>query len=228
MGDGGCDYWWAANVIAKNAETLHHLSLGFTTLIAREFAHGRPLRSTRRSALLALALKRTSKPDLEPLIHLSLKSLSLDCLDLEKVIRGEMTLEIDFRNITELRLESCSGLSQAFSIFMGQADSSKLALRALQDLFVRVEDPDPYFSTSLERFLTSVRGLTHLQVLIEKLEEPQGLEPNLESIVKVHGKTLSTLVWDERGGPEKLSATLHLWCLPSTRICRLFLAIVHH
>ena len=187
-------------MIAKNANTLHHLSLGFTTGMAQLFAHGRNPPYNLLSRAFAAGVKGTlSDSDLEPLVPLSLESLSLVGLDLGCVIRGEMALDIDFRNITELRLGSCYGLSQAFSLFLGQTDSSKLALGALQDLFVRLEDPDPNFSADLEKFLTSVRGLTHLQVLMEKVAAVQNLEP----ILRIHGKTLSTLVWDERSGPRK-------------------------
>lgn len=66
-----------------------------------------------------------------------------------------MALDIDFNNITQLRLESCPGLGQAFPLLMDQAGSS---LGALKDLFLRVEDPDAIFYGSLESFLTSVRG----------------------------------------------------------------------
>ena len=194
----GCQ--WATKMVAQNAETLHHLGLGFTTRIAHDIACGRSSPYNVMSSSFAVCLKDTvSKSCLEPLIHLSLKSLSLGGFDLGSVIRGEMALDIDFRNITKLRLESCSGLSQAFSLFIGQADSSKLALGALQDLFLRLEDPDPNFSTGLESFLTSIRGLKHLQVLMEKIAAVHDIEP----ILKVHGKTLDTLVWDERSGPRK-------------------------
>lgn len=68
-----------------------------------------------------------------------------------------MAIDIEFNKITQLRLESCPGL--------GQAGSS---LGALEDLFIRVEDPDTIFFGSLESFLTSIRGLINLRVLIDK------------------------------------------------------------
>lgn len=108
-----------------------------------------------------------------------------------------MALDIDFTNITLLRLESCPGLSQAFSLFMGQGDSSKLALGALEDLFVRLEDPDPNFSANFESFLTSLPELLNLCVLIDNCLAIQNLEP----ILAVHGKRLCELLWDERSGP---------------------------
>lgn len=187
-------------MIARNAEKLRHLSLGFTTCIAHDFAHSQSPRHDMMSTSFAVDLRDTlSESDLEPLINLSLESLSLCGLDLGGVIWGETALYVNFNNITQLRLESCSGLSQAFSLFNVQIGFSKLALGALQDLFLRIEDPDPNLTTSLETFLTAVRGLTSLKVLIDKVAAVQDLEP----ILKVHGKTLRTLVWDERHGSRK-------------------------
>ena len=193
---GGCE--WAARMIVENADTLDHLNLGSYVGIARDFAVRRAPRHDEMGTSLATAVKGAlSESGQEPLIRLSLESLYLCGLDLGGLIRGEMALDIRFSNIFELRLESCPGLSQAFSLLMGQGGSSKLNLSALQDLFIRLEDPDPNFSASLESFLTHIRGLTHLQVLIDRALDLQDLKPILE----VHGKTLRTLVWDERRRP---------------------------
>ena len=194
---GGC--CWAAAMIAENAESLSHLHIGFTTHIAHDFALKRRPQYRRLSTLFTADLK-TSLSDFDrgdQLIHLSLESLWLCGLDIGNIVRGEMAFDIDFNNMTRLRLESCPGLSQAFSLFIDPASSSKLALGALEDLFVRLEDPDANFSGNLESFLTAIRGLYHLSVLIDKALAVQDLEP----ILKVHGKTLDTLVWDERSGP---------------------------
>lgn len=193
---GGCQ--WAASMLVENAETLDHLDLGFNNRIAHDFALNRRPQYDKMCASFAVDVKKTlSAKGLEPPVDLLLESVYLCGLDFRSVIQGEMALDIDFNDVIELRLESCPGLSQAFSLLTGQGDSSRLALGALQVLFVRLEDPDPNFSTSLESFLTSVRGLNHLQVLIDNALTVQYLEP----ILKVHGKTLETLVWDERRGP---------------------------
>lgn len=203
---GGCQ--WAASMLVENAETLDHLDLGFNNRIAHDFALNRRPQYDKMCASFAADVKKTlSAKGLEPPVDLSLESVYLCGLDFRSVIQGEMALDIDFNDVIELRLESCPGLSQAFSLLTGQGDSSRLALGALRDLLVRLEDPDPNFSTSLESFLTSVRGLNHLQVLIDKALAVQ----NLESILKVHGKTLETLVWDERRGPRtQLNASTSL------------------
>ena len=194
--DRGCCEW-AASMLVTNAESLHNLQLGFTNRIARDFALKRRPQHDEMSALLANDLHQIlSQRGLDPLIHLSLESLGLCGFDFGSVVRKEIGLDIDFNDLTMLRLESCAGLNQAFQLFMGQVDSSKLALSALQDLFVRLEKPVQDFSAGLESFLTSICGLTSLQVLIDGASATQDLKP----ILKVHGESLRTLVWDERRG----------------------------
>ena len=188
--------WWEAAMIIKNAATLNHLRLGFVTRIAHDFAlEVRPQyddMSTQFSGTMGEILSDLNLSE----VHLSLGSLHLCGLNLASVLQGKVALDIDFTKITQLRLESCPRLIQAFSVLMDPAGSSRIALDALEDLFIRLEDPDAHFSNSLESFLTSIRGLIHLRVLIDNALADQDLKPILE----VHGKTLKTLVWDERIG----------------------------
>ena len=193
---GGCT--WAASMLAMNAKSLDDLHLGSTNRIAHKYALKRRPRYDKISTSLANDIRNLlSRISPDPLIHLSLKSLTLCGFNFGSVVRGEIGLDIDFNNLTMLNLESCAGLNQAFHLLGGQVDSSKLALSALQDLFVRLETPDQTFPASLESFLTSIRRLRHLQVLIEGASAAQNLDP----ILKVHGESLRTLVWDERLGP---------------------------
>ena len=207
--------WWEAAMIIKNAATLNHLRLGFISRIAHDFAlRRRPqydAMSNMFSETVGFFLSDVNLSE----VHLSLESLHLCGLNLEFVLQGRVALDIDFTKMTQLRLESCPGLSPAFSILMDPANSSKFALGALKDLFIRLEDPDAHISNSLESFLTSIRGLIHLRVLIDNALADQDLEPILE----IHGKTLRTLVWDERSGPRKrLDASTSLL---STSLARL-------
>ena len=213
----GCS--WAAEMMLGNAETLDDLTLGFTTSIAHAFARKSHPRYDEMSQAFTISMKETlSELDSEPLyLHLSLESLNLCGLNVATLVRGEMALDIDFSKITVLRLESCPGLSEAISLLTGQGSSPKLVLTALDELFLRVEDPDANFSASLESFLTSIRGLTHLQVLLDNRSRVQDLEP----ILSVHGKTLKTLVWDERRGPRtRLDASTSLFS--TTRLSTLW------
>ena len=193
---GGCR--WAASMLAMNAKSLDNLHLGSTNRIAHKYALQKRPRYDKIATSLANEIESLlSRVSPDPLIHLSLESLTLCGFNFGSVVRREIGLDIDFNNLTMLRLESCAGLSQAFHLLVRQVDSSKLALGALEDLFVRLETPDQTFSASLESFLTSIRRLRHLQVLIEKASAAQNLDP----ILKVHGESLRTLVWDERSGP---------------------------
>ena len=191
--------WWVAAMVERNAATLDHLRLGFISRIAHDFAHKRRPEYGDISKLFSntmvnfLSLRNLGE------IHLSLGSLHLCGLNLGSVLQGKMALAIDSTKITQLRLESCPKLSQAFSILMDPAGPPKISLIALEDLFIRLEDPDAQFPDSLENFLTSIHGLIHLRVLIDNTSVNQDLEP----ILDIHGKTLRTLVWDERRGPRK-------------------------
>ena len=188
--------WWEAVTMIKNAATLNHLRLGFLSRIAHDFALRRRPQYDRMSDLFSETMG-DSLSDLNlSEVHLSLNSLHLCGLNLGSVLQGKVALDVDFTKITQLRLESCPGLSQAFSILVDPAGSSRVALGALEDLFIRLEDPDAHFFNSLESFLTSIPGLIHLRVLIDKALVYQ----DLESILRIHGKTLRTLVWDERSG----------------------------
>ena len=185
-----CD--WAAAMIEKNAATLNHLRVGFISRLAQDFAIKESPQYDRMSTLFL-----ESMGDLLSEVLLSLGSLHLCALNLGRVLKSETVLDIDFTKITQLRLESCPELSQAFSILMDPAGPPKSALVALEDLFIRLEDPDAHFSDSLETFLTSIPRLIHLRVLIDNTSVSQDLEP----ILDIHGETLRTLVWDERSRP---------------------------
>lgn len=194
--DRNCE--WPARMIAENAKTLSHLNLGFLARIAHDFALNRRPRQYQISASFAKARRESlSKSSQEPPVTLALESLYLRGLDLRSVIQRGLGFDVDFDKITILRLESSPGLSQALPLLIGPGDSSEPALGALEDLFVRLEDPDPNFSIIFENFLTSVAGLVHLRVLIDNTRSVQNLEP----ILTVHGESLRTFVWDERRGP---------------------------
>ena len=191
---------WAASIMLSNVETLTHLSLGFAHRIAHDFALERRPRYNEMSTSFTAHVKDSlSRCVVERKMHLSVQFLNLCGLDIGAIVRGESVFHIDFNKITRLRLESCPGLSQAFSLLTGQGDSSRLALRAIRTLHVRVEDPDVHFSSTLSKFLTSIRGLISLTILIDNALGAMDLGP----ILKVHGKTLLALSWDERKGRRK-------------------------
>lgn len=74
---------------------------------------------------------------------------------------------------------------------------AKSALR-LHTLAIRHENTSNELTRLLETFLTSLRPLTHLHILLEGYNEE---EVQLQKVLQVHGTCLRSLVWDERTGP---------------------------
>ena len=199
--------WMEATMVIQNAGNLNHLRLGFISRIAHDFALMRRPQYDKMSTLFSAAMEVSLFNLNLSEVHLSLGSLHLCGLNLGSVLQGKVALNIDFTKVTQLRLESCPGLSQAFSILMDPAGPPTSALGALEDLFIRVENPDSHFSNSLQSFLKSFHGLIHLRVLVDNALSDQDLTP----ILDIHGQTLRTLVWDERSGPRtRLDASTSL------------------
>ncbi len=196
---------WPSKLIAQNRNTLRYLHLGVISKVARDYADNLVPRVTPRGlpatfaemAKEALPAPPASEREMVP--FLSLETLGLYGLNFENAVRGALGLEIEFHCMTSLRLESCSGLSEAFAVLLGNDASQNGTLSGLEltTFFVRHEDKSQAFAQHLEAFLTSFTGLKHLGLLLEGQSQAMSKAPILE----MHGKTLQTLVWDERIGP---------------------------
>lgn len=189
---------WPSTLIAQNRSTLRNLQLGVLSKMARDYAisprasqHGLP------TSFSEWAKEALPTSEGERLPTLPLETLGLYGLNLEFVIGGALGLEIDFNGMTALRLESCSGLEQAFALLRGGGGAYKPKLGSLKPFFLRHEDGSQAFAQHLIIFLTSFAGLIHLSILLDKRSKAV----NDESVLNVHGKTLQTLIWDERTGP---------------------------
>ncbi len=78
------------------------------------------------------------------------------------------------------------------------SSSSGLQLRSFH---LRHKYSNLQFRRQLLEFLASLPGLTTLSVLLENVNQPHRCK-GLKNVLSAHGKTLRTLVWDERKGPE--------------------------
>lgn len=123
-------------------------------------------------------------------------------MDVRTVVAGALGLEIDFTSLTALRLESCSGLDEVMADFVGK-DPQRATPFRLTSLFVRHELGSEAFAQHLTAFLTSFAGLPHLSLLLEG----HGRAVRKAPILEMHGKTLHTLVWDERERSRKDTKT---------------------
>lgn len=184
-------------MVARNKRTLRRLELGVETSIARDYNLGTQTQEQQLPTNSAEATKRETQAVEGELQSYSLNTLILKGLHPVKVFQGTIWNRLDHENLRTMMLQSCPGLDDTFSQFgnaTGQSDTLKLI--KLKKLYIRHETfgAKYRFSQVIERFLKSFSGLTVLNVLVDGTRDPQNLKP----ILAVHGKTLKTLVWDER------------------------------
>lgn len=198
---------WATELLTKNHQNLRHLRLGNELDCVFEYAEGAGVDrdESRRFCLTqkfskalqkkVAALKRTSASVIR------LESLSLVGLDIYDFANGLIEPEFDFSSLSRLTLESCSGLDASFPLLMGARDSRRKTKSALglNTLAIRYENTSNGFLQGLEDFLLSLKPLAHLHVL---LEGDYDGAIRLQKVLRVHGKSLRSLVWDERRAPK--------------------------
>ena len=191
---------WLSELIIQSRETLWYLHLGVLSKVAQDYAvDPRPGQHTLPGSFADMAKEALPASEGEAMPKMSLKILGLSGLNLEDIVGGAIGLEIDFNILTALTLESCSGLNQAFARLIGDNGSRNASSLKLTNFSVRQEDGDHEFAQHLTDFLTSFAGLIHLCVLLDGQSQAMRKEPILE----MHGKTLQSLVWEERRRPRK-------------------------
>ena len=202
-------------LIVENRGTLRQLKLGFERFAARNVKDY--ITRHRRAMLLAQEdfyddtirtfqeLELQDNDGKEHEAWLCLESLHLVCFDFSK----KSLAIFDFKKLKSLRLESC--LKQtALRPLMFKDDNNNIttALPALKSFHLRYEKSNVAFLLDLRTFLQSISGLVHLSLL---LEGPDPLQ-SLDDLLKNHGLTLETLVWDQRSGPRySTSQPTDLW-----------------
>lgn len=148
---------------------------------------------------------------------LTLGSFELIGLNINKLIRGPLSL-LDFSELTSLSLEDCQDVEDFFTVVQnannkqGVETQSLLRLRSfhLRDYSI---NQATNIRALLLAFLTSIPGLTNLSILLQANERPQDFrDRNFGNVLLTHGKSLRTLLWEERIGRresyvERLNAT---------------------
>ena len=193
-------------LLIRNFSSLRHVVLGSESLIAKPYAlDGRVDDEEDRRAQLtdvfahfvnaiAPALSGTSTSVVR------FESLSLIGLDLFAFVKGSIEPVFDFSSLSVLILESCAGLEAAFPLLMGAGAGRRKAKSGLRlhSLTIRHEDTSDIFSPELEAFLLSLKPLACLHVLLEGTCQ---VTIELDKVLQVHGKSLRSLIWEERSGP---------------------------
>lgn len=130
-----------------------------------------------------------------PYIYCSdLTALDLKGLNVSKLFKADFTI-LNWQSLTSLTLESCRGIEHAFEFFAENFNLSSSSSHMRLKLFsIRHDSCDQDFRNQLVKFLVSIPGLINLSVL---LETKRPLE-DFEKVMSRHGKSLKTLLWDER------------------------------
>jgi len=183
--------------MARNFKHLRTLFLGNVTRVAEDYAVGHlPRQYSILDWVEGMVTPITLSADPKGLEMSTLSSLGLCGFNLETTISAPGWLPINFNYLVKLVLESCSGLGEAFALLAADY-AGKMAtwgVSKLACLRIRHEHATKQFQNQLSHFLESFNGLKFLAVSLEGVKGLQELSP----ILKAHGKTLSTFVWEER------------------------------
>lgn len=194
--------FWQTALVAGSCKTLRHLELGFETHAAQNFPDA-PIgdndrENRRQTTTFGRALKRECQ---KIKASISLNSLKLISYDIEVILDNYSWPHLDLRNIKKLVLEDCHGTKVALEMLSSISSDPENAhcLMNLTSFTFRQRNLEDDDRIDLQIFLCSLSGrLIHLSVLLDRHEDDDHML-NLKPILLIHGKTLRTLVWDERG-----------------------------
>lgn len=195
---------WPLRLLAKNYKSLRHLELSNETGAAHEYTVDGALdpdgtgRESNTQALIKLIKIQVDALEEAPVPLLQLDSLSMCDFDLTVIWTTSSPL-IDFSKLSTLVIKSCSGLNTALPL-LGRANVTQgnaVGALRLRTLILRHENSDDTFLTRLMFFLSTLGPLTTLHVLLEGQSDLDILVDSL----KPHGKSLESLIWDQRSQP---------------------------
>lgn len=200
---------WPIQVLTQHSDTLKHLVLGAESNVIR--LHYQPQRSSDHVAIYdkiidGVVKYLTADLQVQEGVHfceLDLDALEIVGLNVDKFETVNFSL-FSWRNLTSLKLESCWGLEQLLNKLAPSKDSQGLLVPSslrLHSFQMRHKYTNRMFRRQLLEFLVTLPGLTNLSVLLENENQPQASK-RLKNVWIAHGKTLKTLVWDERKGPQ--------------------------
>lgn len=196
----GSSFDWPSLLVAQSYETVRHLGLGFEIDGVKnldENDHGQEKIGEQQSKTFGKKLKDSCQ-NMNAFAHLT--SLKLIGFDVNVMLDEKYWPSLNLRNIGNLVLEDCFRVAEAFSLLSSNSEHTHYLPNLTSFTFRRkhVEEDD---RSKLQKFLCSLpRGLINLSVLLSEPLDYRRMM-NLEPILCVHGKTLRTLIWDERKIP---------------------------
>ena len=198
--------FWPTQLPIRNLQNLRHVVLGSESLVAMSYAlrgyvdieEDRRVGITDAFVIYMNAEAQALGESSTSVVRL--ESLSVIGLDLLPFVKGSIEPVFDFNSLSVLILESCAGLEAAFPLLMG-AGAGRCKVKSgirLHSFKIRHEDTSDDFLPKLETFLLSLKPLARLHVLLEGEYE---VTIELDKVLQVHGKSLRSLIWEERSGP---------------------------
>ncbi|KAL8771691.1 MAG: hypothetical protein Q9209_002882 [Squamulea sp. 1 TL-2023] len=200
--DSSC---WLLGVIENHTSTLKYLCLGAESFAVKSYyTPGHHFDADLDDNVDAFVEDMVGNLDpddrtdavLEPLLQLD--TFILKGLDITRLIKLDFCL-VNLSALTSLSLESCRGLEPFFDMLPGSGTDQSSPLVAklqLRSLYIRYERSNQQLRRKLLNFLTSISGLTNLSILLESPDEPG----HYQEVLERHGRSLRTLVWEERVG----------------------------
>ena len=184
-------------MMVENHSSLRHLKLGCEGLISsppeREYRFTDDMLGDFERAIELFGPQRYST-------LLQLQTLHLIGFDFRKLTADSEAPFLGLSGLSRinaLTLESCFVEGATFSLLSPQTAIGSTWTPKLQSFSLRHEKTDATFQQQVMAFLGSFTGLVHLSVLLEG----SGEYLNPDCFIKNHGKTLKTLVWDQRSKP---------------------------
>lgn len=112
---------------------------------------------------------RLKEPSDDKDVTVHLESLRLCGFDIFAIAEHQDRSFVDFASLATLSLESCAGLEETLTTWLGATHSFPQACIApnLRSLTVRSETPGTGLQSQLELFICSLRGLTKSYILLE-------------------------------------------------------------
>lgn len=191
--------YWIVHLLLRNRSKLRELQIGYERELADDFA-----RAIRRSKVLVSGINNdfdsflpSFKEDYKNKTALNLDTLRLINYDISDLQFHGPRL-FDIFQLQTLCIESCDVGSAFYNAAVGLTKLKSGSALRLKTFRLRHEDPDDLIDQDLNAFLSSFSGLVHLSILLERSD----LWFSVDSIIRHHGKTLETLVFDQRKGPQ--------------------------
>ncbi|KAL8685656.1 MAG: hypothetical protein Q9224_005731 [Gallowayella concinna] len=211
------------DLLSKHKSSLKHLTIGAETTVIESYHWSERESSSASSELYDEALEELMENfgDFDDedcqggASPLNLTTFKLVGLNAGPLIQGCLCM-LEFTELTSLSLESCRGLESLFATLRnadGKQGVPTQSLKCLKSFHLRHDSTyQPVnIRAQLMEFLVSLPPLTNLSILLEANERPQDLrDQNFDKVLLTHGKSLKTLLWEERSGtPHARSYDIH-------------------